>query len=45
MAMLLRWASTLNRSDPGFAQALNLLEGEDSLIGRVIRRSKTPEGQ
>ena len=27
--MLLRWANTLNRSDPAFAQALNLLEGED----------------
>jgi hypothetical protein len=45
MAMLLRWANTLNRSDPAFAQALNLLEGEDSLIGRVIRRTKTREGR
>ena len=45
MAMLLRWANTLNRSNPAFAQALNLLEGEDSLIGRVIRRTKTREGQ
>lgn len=44
MAMLLRWASTLNRSDPAFAQAVNLLEGEDSLIGRVIRRTTTREG-
>jgi hypothetical protein len=35
MAMLLRWADTLNRSDPAFAQALNLLEGEDSRIGRA----------
>src|SRR5713101_395515 len=33
MAMLLRWANALNRSDPAFAQALSLLEGEDSLIG------------
>lgn len=40
MAMLLHWANTLNRSDPAFAQALNLLQGEDSLIGRVIRRTK-----
>jgi len=45
MAMLLRWAATLNRSDPAFAQALNLLEGEDSLIGRVIRRTKARESQ
>ena len=45
MAMLLRWANTLNRSDPTFAQALNLLEAEDSLIGRVIRRTKNREGQ
>ena len=45
MAMLLRWANTLNRSDPAFAQAVNLLEGEDSLIGRVIRRTKTREGR
>jgi len=43
--MLLRWAKTLNRSDPAFAQALNLLEGEDSLIGRVIRRTKARDGQ
>ncbi len=40
MAVLLNWASTLNRSDPDFAEAKCLLEAEDSLIGRVIRRSK-----
>ena len=40
MAMLLRWAYALNRSDPAFAQALSLLEGEDSVIGQVIRRAK-----
>ncbi len=45
MAALLRWANTLNRSDPAFAQALNLLESEDSLIGRVIQRSKSRQGQ
>ena len=39
MATLLRWAKILNRSDPAFAQALKLLEGQDSLIGRVIRRA------
>ncbi len=44
MAILLRWANTLNGSDPAFAQALSLLEGEDSLMGRVIRRTKTSEG-
>lgn len=38
--MLLHWENTLNRSDPAFAQAMNLLEGEDSLIGLVIRRTK-----
>jgi hypothetical protein len=40
MATLLRWANTLNRSNPAFVQALNLLEADDSLIGRVIRRTK-----
>jgi hypothetical protein len=45
MAMLLRWANALNRSDPAFAQVQSLLEGEDSLMGRVIRRTKTPAGQ
>jgi hypothetical protein len=45
MATLLRWAETLNRSDPAFLQALRLLEAEDSLIGRVIRRTKASQGQ
>jgi hypothetical protein len=45
MAMLLRWAKTLNHSDRALAEALNLVEGEDSLIGRVIRRTKTRDGQ
>ena len=45
MATLLGWANRLNRSDPAFAQALNLLEGEDSLMGRVIRRAKPHAGQ
>jgi len=40
MAILLRWANTLNRSDPAFAQAQSLLEDEESLIGRIIRRTK-----
>ena len=40
--MLLRWANKLNRSNPAFAEAQSLLEGEDSVsvIGRVIRCSK-----
>jgi hypothetical protein len=44
MAMLLRWANGLNRSYPAFAQALSLLEGEDSIIGRVVRRAKMQDG-
>jgi hypothetical protein len=45
MAMLLRWANTLNRSDPAFAQAQSLLEDEESLIGRIIRRNRARAGQ
>ena len=45
MAMLLRWANALNPSDPAFAQAQSLLEGEESLIGRVIRRTRPRAGQ
>ncbi len=40
MAMLLRWANALNRSDPAFAQAQNLLESEESLIGRVCTKAR-----
>lgn len=40
MAMLLRWANTLNRSVPEFTDAQKLLKDEDSAIGRVIRRAK-----
>ncbi len=40
MAKLLRWANALNRSVPTFTEAQKLLEGEDSVIGRVIRRTK-----
>lgn len=40
MAMLLRWANTLNASVPTFGQAQALLEAEDSVMGRVIRLSK-----
>jgi hypothetical protein len=41
MATLLRLANTLNRSVPALTEAQKLLEDEDSIIGRVIRRSKT----
>jgi hypothetical protein len=44
MATLLRWANALNRSVPAFAQAQSLLEDEDSLIGRIIRRTKSGAG-
>lgn len=40
MAMLLGWAIILNRSVPEFHDARALLENEDSIIGRIIRRSK-----
>ena len=40
MTTLLRWANTLNRSVPAFAEAQKLLEAEDSVIGCIIRRAK-----
>jgi len=40
MATLLRWANTLKRSVAAFTEAQNLLEDEDSVIGRVIRCAK-----
>jgi hypothetical protein len=40
MATLLVWANVLNQSVPKFAEARRLLEEEESVIGRVIRRSK-----
>lgn len=40
MAMLLGWANALNRSVPAFSEAQGLLEGEDSVIGRVIELAK-----
>jgi amino acid transporter len=43
MATLLRWANALNSSDPAFAEAQGLLKGEDSVIGRVIRRNNTSD--
>jgi hypothetical protein len=44
MSTLLTWANLLNRSMPSFAEAQKLLEGEDSVIGRVIRRTKRQNG-
>jgi hypothetical protein len=43
MSSLLRWANILNRSVPAFKEAQTLLEGEDSVIGQTIRRSKRPD--
>ena len=43
MAMLLVWANVLNRSVPAFSDAQRLLEGEESVIGRVVRRAKHRE--
>jgi hypothetical protein len=40
MAMLLVWANVLNRSVQAFTEAQRLLEGEDSVVGRVIRSAK-----
>jgi len=39
MAMLLVWANCLDRSS-AFTEAQKLLEGEDSVVGRVIRAAK-----
>ncbi len=41
MTTLLRWANALNRSVPAFGDAQELLQGEDSVIGRIIRRYQT----
>jgi hypothetical protein len=41
MAMLLVWANVLNRSVAAFTEAQNLLESEDSVIGRIIRSAKS----
>jgi len=41
MAMLLVWANVLNRSVPAFTEAQKVLEGENSIVGRIIRGSKT----
>jgi hypothetical protein len=38
--MLLVWANVLNPSVPAFTEAQKLLEGEDSVVGRIIRSAK-----
>lgn len=40
MAMLLVWANVLSRSVTAFTEAQRLLEGEDSVVGRVIQSAK-----
>ncbi len=42
MATLLRWANVLNNGVANFQEAQRLLEDEDSVLGRVIRRMKSP---
>jgi hypothetical protein len=45
MATLLVWASVLNRSVPAFRDAKQLLEDEESPIGRIIRRAKHQQAE
>jgi hypothetical protein len=42
MSALLSLANVLNRSVPAFKEAQTLLEGEEPVIGQIIRRSKRP---
>jgi hypothetical protein len=44
MAMLQSWANVLNRSVGEFTEAQELLENEDSVLGRVIRAAKNRKG-
>jgi hypothetical protein len=43
MATLLRMANALKRSVPTFREAERLLENEESVLGRVVRRANRPE--
>ena len=43
MATLLRIANALNRSVPAFTEAQRLLESEETVLGRVVRRANRPE--
>jgi len=40
MAQPLAWSNTLNRNSNEFLHAIQLLESEDSVLGRIIRRAK-----
>jgi hypothetical protein len=42
MATLLRMANALNCSVPAFREAQRLLENEESVLGRVVRRANRP---
>lgn len=43
MATVLRMANSLNRSVPAFGDAQRLLENEESVLGRVVRRANRPQ--
>lgn len=43
MATLLVWANMLNRSVAAFCEAQRLLENEESVIGRVVRRARAQQ--
>jgi hypothetical protein len=45
MSSLLRMANALNRSVPVLREAQRLLENEETLLGRVIRRANRPENR
>jgi len=43
MTSLLQMANSLNRSVPDFREAQRLLENEESLLGRVVRRANSSQ--
>ena len=43
MGTLLRMANAMNRSVPAFREAQRLLENEESVLGRVVRRANNPQ--
>jgi hypothetical protein len=45
MNTLLRWANILNASVPAFKEVQTLLEDENLVLGKVIRRGKRPDKQ
>lgn len=42
MATLLLWANLLSRGEAKLIEAQKLIENEDPILGRVIRRTKVP---